>query len=167
MSREKLVHRISNPGCAVLFLIMEGVEGNVCMCLLFSDQGPLNKVSQAAKNQLQCSSPSNSEKQPQCNMQRNRDMPRNGAMTENVLVCSHLRRKEKGEFLFVHTWWWWWWQRCWEQCLGWGTRCFIPMKNTILYSGQSFSRQWERAVTMDSFYSKIPVRTSKSLLSLD
>lgn len=47
------------------------------------------------------------------------------------------------------------------------TWCFIPMKNTILYSGQSFSRQWERTVTIDSFYSKIPVRTSKSLFSLD
>ena len=48
-----------------------------------------------------------------------------------------------------------------------GTWCFIPMKNTILYSGQSFSHQWERTVTMDSFYSMIPVRTSKSPFSLD
>jgi len=81
----------------------------------------------------------------------NREMPTSGAMTENVLVCSYLWRKEKGEFLFVQTWWW----RCWGQRLGWGTWCFVPMKNTILYSGQSFSRQWERTVTIDSFYSKI------------
>lgn len=54
-----------------------------------------------------------------------------------------------------------------EAVFGLGTWCFVPMKNTILYSGQSLSHQWERTVTMDSFYSMIPVRTSKSPFSLD
>lgn len=54
----------------------------------------------------------------------------------------------------------------WSQRLGWGAQCFEPVKNTILYLEQSFGHQQERTVTIDSFYSKIPVRSSTTLFRL-
>lgn len=144
------------------FLITEGVEGNVCLCCLFSDQGPLNKALQAAKHPPQRSSSSNSETQQQCNLQRNKDRnATNGGMTECSSVLFLMGKRERrislcsnmvAEAVAVS---------------GWGTWCFVPMKDTISYSGQSFGHQGERTVTIDSFYSKIPVRTSKSLFSSD
>lgn len=127
------------------------------MC--FSDQVPLRKVLQAAKHHLRHSS-GNSEKQQWCNWQKNKESnATTGNRTAGALACSYVWGRDKGEFSLVETWGW--------QCSDWGTWCFVPMKNTILYSGQSFRHQWERTVTIDSVYSEIPVRTSKSLFSLD
>lgn len=59
------------------------------------------------------------------------------------------------------------WRQRGSQCLGWGTWCFEPVKNTILYLEQSFRHQQEQTVTTDSFLQQDTCQVKYNPLSIE